>query len=353
MSDKMEQLIRLAAKEDLTPPKGLEERTMRKIEQRLEEKKRPRFQMVLRPAVALLLLAAVCLAASPAIAKYRPIAKYFSQVYKNNKETEKNIQEYCVTVDRIEENKKLGQEFPHSKIKITPKTVLSDGFVTYVVVKVEGIHGFKIKENTVLNDERCEIVDLCNDIGSATDCYLSDRDENALYYTMSLLGTQVVLEKELVINLVMGELVRAEVDESGHALDISKKTPVIDDGKYTAELHCKVSKNPGIRYLYGGDGIAELPYGMRISPLGIHFQDMSKSTWNQLMHAADISVLLEDGRKIPVNLQDVSGAGEYSTGYCIVSSFDDIISDTADIRYLVLDGEKYDLKKIEKQQKQK
>lgn len=355
MSDKMDQLIRLAAKKDLIPPEGLEERTMRKIEQRIQEKKRTKFQMVFRPAVALLLLAAVCLAVNPAIAKYRPIVKYFFNDYKNNKATEKNLQEFCMTIDEVKESKDLGTLSPYSKIKITPQTAISDGFATYVVIKVEGIDGFEIKDDIVLDDEGCGIGSLYSEgikyYGLVSDCYLSDRGENALYYTMSLWGTQIPMKKELAIDIATNALVRADLDESGRALlpDRSEDTTVIDGGAYRAKICCRVSGEPNIRNFYVS---REMPYGMRISPLGIQFQSMTANREKELLNAENISVILKDGRKIPLALHAASGPTDNDTqdAEC-VSTFDDIISNTGDIRYLVVDNQKYDLKKIEKHQK--
>ena len=91
---------------------------------------------------------------------------------------------------------------------------------------------------------------------------------------------------------------------------------------------------------------------MRISPLGIQFQNMTANRKKELLNAENISVILKDGRKIPLTLHAASGPtdNDAQDAEC-VSTFDDIISNTRDIRYLVVDNQKYDLKKIEKQQK--
>lgn len=356
MSDRIDQLIRLAAKKDLTPPKGLEERTMRKIEQRVEEKNRTKFQKVFRPIVALLLLAAVCLAASSAVVRYWHDAKNLSSDYPNNKETEEKLQEFHMEIDRVEEEQDLGELPTYSKIKITPQTAVSDGFATFVVIKVEGINGFVIKDDIVLDDEYCGIASLHSEgkeaSGSAEYCYLSERQENALYYTMSLWGTKISLGKELAIEIATNALVRADVDEDGLALlpDDSDDTSVIDPGAYRAKIYCKVSGEPRIRNFFVS---SEFPYSVRISPLGIQFWDMSKYGSDKLLNVGNISVILKDGREIPITLRGVGISFDVGPGIEAVSIFDELISDTADIRYLVVDGEKYDLKKIEKQQKQK
>lgn len=361
MSEKMDQRIRLAVKEELTPPKGLEERTMREIKERAGEKKKTKFQMVFRPAAAVLLLAAVCLAANPAIAKYKPIAKYlFNEPYKNNKKTEGKLQEFRMEIDRVEEEQDLGQLSPFSKIKITPQTAVSDGFKTYVIFKVEGINGFVIKDDIVLDDEMCGIDSLYSEgieqFGTMEDCYLSDRKENALYYTSILWGTQVSLKEELVIDFAATSLVHAKVDESGHGIDMPEyyltDSTVIEPGAYRAKIYCKVSGTPKIREIARSK---EMPYAMWISPMGIEFKGMTEKNVEALVSAKDasaLSVLLKDGSKVPIRLHGGSGPLEGEPGdWSYTSTFKDIISDTDDIRYLVVGEEKYDLKKIEKHQK--
>lgn len=353
MSEKMEQRIHLAVKEDLTLPEGLEERTMKRIKQKTGEKERTKFQMAFRSAVAVLLAAVVCLAASPAIAKYKPIAKYFSKAdYKNNKETEKKLQEFRMEIDRVEE-KDLGEEFPaFSKIKVTPQTAVSDGFTTYVVIKVEGTGGFVLEDDTVLDDDYCGISRLWSegieDSGTSEDFYLSDRKENALYYTAILRGTQVSLKEEVAIDIAVSHLVRTKVID-GYAVLPREGVPIIDSGSYHAKIYCKVSGTPKIREIAVSK---EMPYGMRISPLGIEFKGMTEEHEKALTMDEDASVLLEDGSKIPIKGHVGSGPLDGEPGdWRLTSTFKDIISDTDDIRYLVVDGEKYDLKKIEKHQK--
>ena len=92
---------------------------------------------------------------------------------------------------------------------------------------------------------------------------------------------------------------------------------------------------------------------MRISPLGIQFQGMAAYK-EELMNAANISVILKDGRKIPLTLRDATTCLDEGLDVeSCISTFDNIISDPEDIRYLMVDNQKYDLEKIEKNQKQK
>lgn len=358
INKKTEKLLETAFRTSPAPDQELEEITMQKIEQKLEEtiEKREKRQMrhAFRPAAAILCALLIAIATGGyAIARYMPSADYYTKYYPDMEKNLKAIEELSADDIQVDVEKNSFKD-----IKITPVAAVSDGNISYAVLKVQGINGYTITDKVgfcnslsamVLNDDEDDLYD-----STAETAYISRREKNTFYFTLALFGTGQKLSDSYKIGLSVQDLIKVKKDKDGIERPSKESTdkdgkvvfPVVEEGVYSATLSCRTSARISTR---------EIPkeklkdFSVYISPLGLTMDNMERGIWDTTINATSTDnnayVVLKDGSK--VSLEGHGGSydpdSEETANGVSINKFQQVIPNPEDISKLVINDKEYDL----------
>lgn len=202
---------------------------------------------------------------------------------------------HAVGAERAEKNVKAFEvTWEHdtgTNISVEPVQVLSDRYVTYVVLKVTGKNGFRLTEDMVVGKN----FHLANKDGSmvGVDCYFLKKEEDAIYYGLQALGECEAARAEF--SLENFYLARGGYDAGGWINQNSGER--IGDGSYSLSLRCQVDAQ---HRKVKADGVNYAIYSMGVHADGDVLEALENpqgETWWD----ADAWVVLRDGTEVAVS----------------------------------------------------
>ena len=250
----LDEALRRAYSDEVQPDIELQRKTLARMQRKMEEKKMVQkiWKLTAAAALGLVLLGAVTVtgyASANGLSFHELLATVFS------KEGTERLAEMSYDLD-VEVKKDSFKE-----INIMPIEAISDGYISWFVVKVEGKNGYELK-NPVYIDE-FDIRDEEDSTSSAGSKFLKMED-GAAYYAIEMTGKRkkkrdtipYTLRVQYVYEGVQtsDSLVERKLDQNGE--------PVLKyAGAYQADISCKVNWERAFVDVNGVD--------MEISSLGM------------------------------------------------------------------------------------
>lgn len=244
MKNHMDDLLRQVLQAEAEPEQRLEQNTMYKMSGNIRKVPGTGRKVTLRPVVTLIgtLVLLGGAAAAYAAANGTNVGKLlYTHIWGLPKE-EASVKEVR------SEMKVISEKSTFEDISIQPVEAVTDGILSYVVVKVEGKNGFHLTEDMGLDS--CYLYNSQKS-SSSFSSYLLKREDNAMYVALEMTADEMTSKEKQKFCLTIHNLYYVTFDKQGRsskAKYISEKKNTIRYSKksfaaygdYEAELECTV-----------------------------------------------------------------------------------------------------------------
>lgn len=251
-------------------------------------------KMKLQPVVAMLCVVLIFLGGTAvyAAANDLSIAGLFQRMWQDNKQ--EIMEKYSEEVKIVEEKNTM------ANLDIKPVRVISDSYVTYLVLRVTGKNGFQLTDNMVVGmnyslKDKDDLVKSCSS-------YFLKREGNTIYYALYIQGE---LKKSTVtFSLENFYLVYGGYDEDGWINKLSDNK--VCDGEYRLTFQSKVNSDK-LRINIDGATYDIYTMGVHVNMDVIEQLDNPDGeTWWD----TNAAVVLKDGSEVDISPRSASDSTE-------------------------------------------
>ena len=258
MNNQMDKLLKMTLQSQVEPEKALEQKTIQRMEAMSDNKRRNvkkvkrRVRHSFRPVLAglgVLLLVGI-ITGGYAVADETNIARVLYAGIWGEPETQKEVKRVRSEMEIVSENSTF------EDISIKPVEAVTDGMVSYVLIKVEGKNGFELADDMGFDRMGMALLDEKKKNVMTYDSYLLKKEKNVMYIAiyMQANGRNISEMESIKIfahdfhYVVYGE--EGRVEDVKH-LDVEKhldggsrvgytEKSIAARGDYEAEIKCSI-----------------------------------------------------------------------------------------------------------------
>lgn len=249
MKNDMDDLLRKVLQAEAEPDKRLEQNTMHKMSQNLWKESVTERKVTFRPVLTMICALVLLVSAATAYAAANGTnigMLLYTHIWGLPKD-EDSIKEVRSMM------KIISEESTFEDISIHPVEAVTDGMMSYVVVKVEGKNGFRLTEDMGLDS--CYLYNTQKSNSSFSD-YLLKREDNTMYVALEMTADETTSKAKQKFRITIHNLHYVTLDGRGRSSKakymLKKKNKdgnwtvryseqsIAAYGDYEAELECTV-----------------------------------------------------------------------------------------------------------------